>query len=355
MPKSERGMTKIRGIDHLSPRRGFWQAIDIPEFIASIWARGGDLQTLYNRFSKTTDFVTSELTETLLLPLDDTGDDRLVAFVDRPEEGEAWRIKPAIMLLHGLGGKADSVYMRQSADMLTQNGFEVIRVNLRGAGPSVKTSRGFYNAGRSDDIRALVKALPALIKDIETRGLVMMGYSLGGNQLLKYLGEGDVPIWLRLALAVSPPLDLAASAQTLLKGRNYFYQRYLIRQLNVMLDDALRCNPLEALLALPDRTFNSIYEFDEKIIAPLNGYQGADDYYAQCSSKQFVPHIKTPTVIIHAASDPWIPAETFRSMNDQLSDDTLIIVTKDGGHVGFHARFWRETWYDYFLKGLLND
>src|SRR5205814_772346 len=136
---------------------------------------------------------------------------------------------PLVMLMHGLSGTEESVYVRATAAHLLRQGHSVLRLNLRGAGVSATRCRGRYHAGRSEDLRQAIAALsPALVG----KGIVPVGYSLGGNVLLKLLGEGGHPD-IRAAAAVSAPIDLAAASRCLRLPRNHLYQSWLLTMMRV--------------------------------------------------------------------------------------------------------------------------
>ena len=189
---------------------------------------GGDLQTLANRLRPTHIELAPHRSERLSFPLSDGTDDTLLAMLDRPAAPEAGR--PLAILIHGLTGAEDSLYILSMAHQLLDAGHAVLRLNLRGAGPSRAICGGHYYAGRSQDLRSLLVALPAaLTKD----GIVAVGYSLGGAMLLKYLGEEGTSTPLVAAASVSAPIDLSVACARMMRPRNVLYHRFLLSQMKI--------------------------------------------------------------------------------------------------------------------------
>jgi predicted alpha/beta-fold hydrolase len=280
--------------------------------------------------------------ERLLLPLADGSGDCLAALLHRPPGGPR---APLVVLLHGLSGGEDSPYMQVSADALVETGHPVLRLNLRGAGASRPLCRFQYHAGRTADLR---DALAALEPGLTEPGLLLVGFSLGGNMLLKFLAEHADAFPIRAAAAVSAPIDLAAAAQRILMPRNRVYHWNLLRAMKV---EALA--PGAELAADERRAIDaarSIVEFDEHFVAPRNGFDGAADYYARNASQRYLPAIRTPTLIVHALDDPWIPADAYRRVAWHELPALTPLLSNGGGHVGFHARDHRLPWHDRAIR-----
>ena len=341
----------INGVKLLNQPEKWLQHIEIPEYNAPFLVRGGDWQTLYNRVFKTANLATNAYDQVLTIDLNNDGHDQTLAFVNHSQIGDLSRITrhPYVVLFHGLGGGGDSIYMRQTAEAMTSAGYCVIRINMRGADEVASMARGFYHAGKTDDMREILKGLSLAIKDFDDCGFILMGYSLGANQVIKYLAEDDCHPAIKFAVAISPPIDLAATQDRLMAPRNNFYQRYLVKKLKNMLAKAARSDADFAFSHLVEFPFKSVLDFDERVVAPMYGYEDAADYYQQCSSAQFLPHAQKPLLLIHAASDPWIPNEPLAKAAEKASSNCFIVETEDGGHVGFHIRGSMQTWYDALL------
>jgi hypothetical protein len=230
--------------------------------------------------------------------------------------------------------------IRTARHLLTQ-GYTVLRLNLRGAGPSRALSGGHYHAGRSDDLAAAVRALPAGLTD---HGLVLIGYSLGGNLVLKFMGEGAHGHDVRVAASVSAPIDLAATSRRILEPRNKLYH---LKILKTMKDETLA---LGAALTLAERQAveqaRTVYEFDTSFVAPRNGYASADEYYAANAAIGFLDAIDRPTLVVHALNDPWIPTESYRTVDWGAYAHVSALLPSGGGHVGFHGKGSVTPWHD---------
>lgn len=295
---------------------------------------GPDLQTLRNVLRPPRIALASERLE---LPLADGSGDRLAAMLHRPAERRA----PLAVLIHGLSGGEDSAYMLVSAAALLERGHPVVRLNMRGAGASRPLCRLQYHAGRTADLR---DALAALDSPLTADGMLLVGYSLGGNMLLKFLAEHASGLPVRAAAAVSAPLDLAAAAHRILMRRNRLYHWNLLRAMKrEALTPAAAVTPSETAAITAAR---NIVEFDDRFVAPRNGFAGATDYYARNSAEQFLPAIRVPTLIVHALDDPWIPADVYRRIRWADNHHLHAALSPGGGHVGFHARGTRLPWHD---------
>jgi len=283
--------------------------------------------------------VGAEATRRLEVPTDDGSGDRLVLALDTPENPQSG--KPAIVIAHGLTGCQDSFYVLNSARFWLDRGHAVLRLNLRAAGPSRRLCSEQYHAGRSRDIATAFAGLPA---DLTRSGVIAIGYSLGGNILLKYLGEEGANTPVHFAAAVSAPIDLAATAQRFHRARNWGYQRWLLSRMKgeatapgAALDEDERRAIKQA---------RSVWAFDDTYIAPRNGFDGAEDYYARCSALGFLAGIAVPTVLVQSRDDPWIPSAPYEAARRLGNRNLTVRLTDRGGHVGFHGRASTIPWHD---------
>ncbi len=299
---------------------------------------GGDLQTLRNFFRRapTLDGHAAERVE---FAMPDGSGDRLVGTLNRPANGAAER--PLVMLLPGMAGTEDSHYIRASARHFLSLGYPVLRLNLRGAGPSRPLCRFQYHAGRSEDLAAAIGRLDGRLA---ARGLLVFGFSLGGNTLLKYLGEMGRRAPVLAAATVSAPIDLKATQVRMMAPRNRVYHDYMLRQMKreIVAPGSQLSEEERASLA----TIRNLYQFDDRLTAPRNGFAGADDYYARSSASAFVMHIRVPTLVLHARNDPWIPFACYAEVDWRANPRLKALFPRDGGHVGFHALGGRGTWHD---------
>ena len=282
------------------------------------------------------------------LPCDDGTGDRLVAVVDQPVGTNDGARKPLVMLVHGLTGCADSAYMRATAACLLRLGYPVVRLNLRGAGPSRPLCRQQYHAGRGGDLAIAIRALAAGGHGV-VRALV--GYSLGGSIVLNHLADVGGDTGVAAAAVVSTPLDLAASSQRMMQTRNWLYHAALLRR--------MKRETLQGGLPEPYRragaSVRTVYAFDDRVVAPWNGFGTADHYYAQCSAARRLSAVQVPTQLVHAVDDPWIPVATYRAADWAKAPALQPMLVAGGGHVGFHARGDAVSVHDRMIMAWLAD
>lgn len=323
------------------------RASGFPRFESRAPWWGADLQTLRNALRGPV-VGTSALAgaERLVLPLEDGSGDRLAALLERSPEPRPGA--PLVAVIHGLGGDETSPYVRASSAHLLAHGFCVLRLNLRGAGPSRPLCAQQYHAGRSADLLATLRALP---EDRVRQGVVLVGYSLGGNVLLKFLAEhGDEVPCLRGAVSISAPIDLSRAAHRILERRNWLYHRHLLAG---MKREALAADSITDEERRIVAEVRNIVEFDERIVAPRNGFAGAEDYYRRNHARQFMAAIRVETLVIHALDDPWIPADTYTGFDWGRNPRLIPLLPSGGGHVGFHAAGSRTPWHDRCLVRFL--
>lgn len=268
--------------------------------------------------------------------------------LDFPDvEGEAWgdleASAPIILLLHGLEGSARRGYACESYRQLLRQGLRPVGLNFRSCGGEMNNSWRMYNAGESGDVATVLAYLAERFPGVP---LGLLGFSLGGNILLKLLGEGrELPSSLRAGVAISPPFDMNLGIHNLTQGIGKLYgNRFLttLRQ-KVRHKRPLLEGRIDVAAALKAQT---LYEFDDKATAPLYGYAGAEDYYTQCSSKNFLPHITLPTLLLRALDDPFMAA---RGVPEALIRQNRVLsagITAQGGHVGFAEGGW--PWLSHF-------
>ena len=323
----------------------------VPAFRSRAPWWGGDLQTCRNfLIRRLTGRVGTDLfryeSRRLILPLSDDTGDRLSAVLNLPGANRADR--PLAILVHGLSGSESSSYMQRSAAHLLKTGYPVLRLNLRGGGLSRPLCRGEYHAGRSQDLRDVLNALEP---DLLARGVVFVGYSLGGALVLRLLGEEPKPVPVLAAVSVSAPIDLDEADRCIQSRRNRVYHDQLLVRVK---RDALAPG---AIVSAEERSAvkeaQTLRAFNDRFIAPRNGFDGVDDYYGRCQAQAVLPAIRVPTLLIHAANDPWIPAEAYRRFDWSANARLLPVVLPGGGHVGFHAQGDGVSWHDRALGAFL--
>jgi predicted alpha/beta-fold hydrolase len=240
----------------------------------------------------------------------------------------------AAILLHGLTGCHLSPLMVRLADKLSARGVRVFRFDMRGCGAGMGLARKPYHAGCSDDLAQVVANVLTWCE----ASLVLIGVSLSGNILLKYLGEAPerVPDAVVAAMAINPPIDLARSVATLDGRVNRWYDRHFVGQLTRHLDEHCRRWPEATLPA--GRPPRRLYDFDDWYTAPTSGFGNAANYYERCSAAQFMPQIRVPTLVLTACDDPMVPVAMFEESHSAWPSNVHLEIVNGGGHVGYLSR-----------------
>jgi hypothetical protein len=256
---------------------------------------------------------------------------------------------PTLVVWHGIEGSTSSNYMQAMAEKGFRAGFNVIRVNFRNCGGTEHLTTTIYHGGLSSDLAAVVKEL--IEKDQISR-MLLVGFSLGGNLVLKLAGEygQHAPREILGLCAVSPSIDLTASAELIKKRSNWIYQQDFVRRLKKRIRKNHKLYP--DLYNISDLDLaRTIKEFDNLFTARAHGFANADDYYYRSSSLRLIDEIRIPTLIIHAKDDPFIPFAPLREPAVANNPYILLIAPDQGGHVAFLAadgkdevdRFWSEN------------
>jgi predicted alpha/beta-fold hydrolase len=267
-------------------------------------------------------------------------DDAVVLHDDCPDGWQAG--DRTALLLHGLSGCHASQYMQRIAARLNDAGVRTFRKDLRGCGVGAELARLPYHSGRSEDAAAAVQFIDQLCPGSPT---TMIGFSLGANIVLKLLGElgngrcGGVDS----AVAICPPVDLMACSRNLGRWSNRLYDAHFVSNLwraarSRRVPNETENRALNGLghFQFPSRRPGRLYDFDEVYTAPISGFRDAEDYYRTCSSGQFVPAIRKPTLVIAAADDPMIPARLFDGI--VWPSCVQFYLAAGGGHLGFIGR-----------------
>lgn len=248
-----------------------------------------------------------------------------------------------IILLHGLGGSHRSPFLVRLSHKFFKDGYQVVRINLRGCGSGEGLNALPYHSGNSNDVYATLQAIK---HKYPTSPLYVMGFSLSGNIVLKMAGEAgnDAIKLIHRMVVVCPVLDLFQCQQTINSRRNVLYHRYFLKH---MIKQS--CNISQT------HTIRSIYEFDQKITAPLWGYSSAEDYYEKCSSKHYIPEIKIPCDLLFSEDDPFIDHSLLQHI--KLGPETHAFLSPKGSHIGFigwsgvkHGFFWLDHFLDNWVK-----
>lgn len=317
-----------------------------PPFFPPWFYRNGHIQTLAGLYLYASRKATRphsaairSTTGEVLLP----DSDRLVYQDDCPA---GWQTRDRIaLLLHGLGGNHASPYMVRTAARLNHQNVRTFRLDWRGCGAGAGLARYPYHSGRSDDVAATMTHIQSLCPGSP---ISLIGFSLGGNVALKFLGESRCSTgqfsYPDCAIAICPPIDLYFSVISMQQGWAKFYDRYFCR--SCTRDVSLRLRQrLDTVIpeGWSSKRPRTLYEFDETYTAPVSGFVSAEDYYARSNAKQFLTNIGVRTLIIAAQDDPLIPFSQFR--NADYSQTTHLLSPRHGGHLGF-CTFRGQHWLD---------
>lgn len=276
----------------------------------------------------------------------------------RPPSGATRDASALVLLLHGLGGCSESRYILETCRRLAEAGLAGLALNFRSCGGEPNRNRRFYHSGDTDDLDLVLRLLRN--RHPEKR-IGVIGYSLGGNVLLKYLGERGAAARGRVdaAAAASVPFDLAAGGRELERGVGRVYGHVFLRSLrrSVRTKAALHAHDydLESLSAA-----RTLRQFDDAVTAPVHGFRDAADYYRRSRSDRFLPGIRVPTLLLHSADDPFLPDRAIPRAAARENPWLVPAFTRRGGHLGFVAgthpgrpRFWAEAEAVRFMDRIL--
>jgi predicted alpha/beta-fold hydrolase len=326
-------------------------------FSPAWWLPGPHAQTVWGRLTRPRKWI-SYRREVLETP---DGDDLVIDHVDGPGGS------PIVVVMHGLEGSSYSVYVQGILALSARRGWRGAAMNFRScARDPGNLSRmlpnrrpRLYHSGETEDLGFLVRTLAAREPGAP---ILAVGASLGGNVLVKWLGENPSQTVVRAATAISVPFDLGAGARYLEKGIGPWYAASFLATLKPKALAAVRRFPEAAAKIDIERTQRSktFREFDDAANAPLHGFAGADDYYRRASSLGYLSAISTPTLCISAQDDPFLPRECLDRARAGASAAVEFARTGVGGHIGFvsgaspwRPRFWaEETAVEYLARNL---
>ena len=307
---------------------------------------GGHRQTLYASFVRRVDLAYDHR-ERIETPDDD--------FLDldwaMPNGPDPQRVA---ILTHGLEGSAHRKYMRGMARAFVRRGWTVCALNLRGCSGETNRQVATYHSGKTEDLTLVVDH----VLERDYTSVVLVGFSLGGNLTLKYLGDRgpQVDDRIRGAVALSVPVDLSASADQIDRWSNGHYTQYFLHSLRQKIRLKARQHP-NRVSTKRLRAIHTLRSFDDAYTAPLHGFDGADDYYRQASSKPVLPDLTVPTLLLNAANDPFLPPSCYPRPIARDHDRLTLEVPESGGHVGFvsfndRGEYWSELRTTSFLSSL---
>lgn len=234
------------------------------------------------------------------------------------------------ILSHGLEGSAEQGYIQGMAMALTKAGWDVLAWNFRGCGDEPNRLVRLYHSGATEDLRAVIEHAATRYTRI-----ALIGFSLGGNLTLKYLGEEPPHAAVTSGVAVSTPVDLAASARMLdTRWANRIYLRRFIRSLIAKVEAKALRFP-DQIDARGSRALQTFQEFDDRYTSRLHGFRDATDYWSQASSRQYLHRITVPTLLLNSRDDPFLAPECFPVSEAEQNPCLHLEAPSSGGHLGF--------------------
>ncbi|HUF10731.1 MAG TPA: alpha/beta fold hydrolase [Rhodothermales bacterium] len=267
-------------------------------------------------------------------------------FLDLDWSRESNDLRRVAVLSHGLEGSSSSPYVLGMTRALNRRGWDVLAWNFRGCSGEMNRLARSYHSGATEDLDLVVHH--ALEKYEE---VALVGFSLGGNLTLKFLGERDVDPRVAAAAVISVPCDLAACSEKLARPENLLYMQRFLSSLRIKVRAKARIHRLDTTDIHRIRTFR---QFDDRFTALLHGFLDAEDYWRRCSCKAFLSHVRTPTLLVSAEDDPFLAASCYPLEEANANPNLRLLVTKHGGHVGFVDR-GRETWPERIAAGFFDE
>lgn len=286
------------------------------------WRRSGDLQTIYASAIRRPPEAPARRQRI------DTPDGDFLD-IDWVVRGH----RRAAILCHGLEGDSRRPYMRGMAQALLRRGWDVIAWNYRGCSGEPNRQLRAYHSGFTEDLETVVRCV--LASGCESTALV--GFSLGGNLVLKYAGErgGGMDPRIQVVAAISAPVNLEACSDRMASGRNAVYMRRFVRSLLVKVREKAKRFPESGIRPADLRGVRTFHDFDGRFTAPWHGFENARHYWKSASSRPQLPGIRVPTLLLTAADDPLLPAECHPLTEAEESDWVHFELTRHGGHCGF--------------------
>jgi len=309
------------------------------------------LQTLYSSFFRKNKKLKVEIEEFTL-----SDGDFLEAYwhkIDNPQPNT-----PIVVLFHGLAGSYESPYIQGIMNSLLKSGFNSVLMHFRSCSTKMNKYPRSYHSGETGDATEFISSVKKRFPHAKLFGV---GYSLGGNMLLKLLGEQGKNSLLDGAVSVSAPMQLDVCANEMNNGFSLFYQHHLIKALKDSLIKKYSMHDMKSLINIDVsgvKKLKTFWDFDEAYVAPIHGFRSAQDYYTKCSSKQYLKDIHTPTIIIHAHDDPFMNDKILPSQAD-ITQYISLELSEYGGHVGFiggtifKPKYWLESRIIDFLIKLI--
>lgn len=262
---------------------------------------------------------------------------------------------PLVLVMHGFEGSIESHYAKGILRKIDEAGWRGVFVHFRGCSGEPNRLPRSYHSGETHDFDLIVNVL---LEREQNKNFAAIGYSLGGNVLLKWLGETGHQNPLKAAIAISVPFELHKAADRIQRGFSRLYQWYFMKCIRERLHHKFKYVPAPIDPSLLSEV-HTMRDFDDKYTAPLHGFSGVEEYYSTASSRQYLRTIQVPTLILHAKDDPFMTEDVIPT-EEEISSYVNLEVTDTGGHVGFvtgrypwRPTYWLEERVPLFLKEFL--
>lgn len=259
------------------------------------------------------------------------------------------------IVLHGLEGDSGRSYIKGMAKAVNRRGWDAMALNFRGCSGEPNKQSRMYHSGETQDLELVIGHV---LSKQDYDQLALIGFSLGGNVILKYLGEsnGSIDPVIKAAVTLSVPVDLKACSVRLEELGNWAYCQRFLRMLRKKINKKSELYPHTVDTSFLD-SVKTLKEFDDKFTAPLHGFRNADDYYTRSSSKQFLSGITVPCLLINSADDPFLGPSCYPLEDAKSSSSFYLEIPCHGGHVGFvsfndFGEYWSETRAGQFISGI---
>lgn len=320
------------------------------KFSPSFTMRNRHIQTLYQTFFRKENMPNFEIEKFIL-----EDGDFLESYWLRTKHSHP--ATSTVIIFHGLAGSYESPYIKGIMTALVNAGYNTVLMHFRGCSGKTNLLPRSYHSGETGDGLEFINSVKIRFPDSK---LYAIGFSLGGNMLLKLLGEIQENSPLSAAVSVSPPMQLDICANAIGKGVSKIYERRLVNDLNKALIKKYEVNDMQSHIGIEInevKKLKTFWDFDGIYTAPIHGFKSAQDYYTKCSSRQFLKDIHTPTLIIHSKDDPFMNKEII-PQEEELSKYVELELTEHGGHVGFiegtffSPKYWLEKRVVYFLDSI---
>ena len=315
-------------------------ALEVSTFSPPVWLRSPSIQTLCPALFRPKRHELQPRLESL--DLSDGDCIEIAWFQNSLSERQN---KKLAIITHGLEGSINSGYVVGLTRALTQAGYLTLAWNMRGCGGKTNKLPSWYHSGKSEDLKAVVDHAHACYPE---SSIFLVGISIGGNILCKYLGEqgGSVPAKIAAAVSVSAPLDLRGSALTLARRSRRLYMQYLMRPLRervkskaAMFPDLIDASGVDDII--------SFAEFDSRYTAPVHGFNSVDNYWDVCSGSRFLDSVRVPLLLVSALDDPFLSPTCFPYKHAKNSRWLTLETPSYGGHVGFiDSLTMRDSWLE---------